>query len=97
VAVSAYLLESGAVERVLDVPLERGSVSDVTTLPPEDAENWEDSATLAVSAEALRSGSTDFGNLAWPWSYRARLAACTVVGLFGLGLWVTRRRRRLRR
>lgn len=97
VAVSAYLLESGSVERILDVPLDEGSVVDVTTLPAEDGVNWRDSATLAVSGEALRAGSTDFGNQVWPWSYRARLLACLLVGLFGLGLWVTRRQRRPRR
>jgi hypothetical protein len=99
VAVSAYLLESGSVERILDIPLDGGSVVDVTTLPPEDAGNWRDSATLAVSGQALRAGSTDFGNHVWPWSHRARLLACVLVGVFGLGLWLTRRRRmrRLRR
>lgn len=91
VAVSAYLLESGNVERILDVPLDGGSAVDVTTLPP-PGENWRDSSTLAVADTALRSGSTDFDSQIWPWSYRARLVACVLVGLFGLGLWLTRRR-----
>lgn len=99
VAVSAYLLESGNIERILDVPLDGGSAVDVTTLPPE-GENWQGSATLAVAGDALRSGSTELDTEVWPWSYRARLMACLLAGLFGLGLWVTRRqrsRRRLRR
>ena len=92
VAVRAYLTESGPVERVLDVQLDGGSPVDVTTLPSQ-GENYRSSDTLAVSDRALRSGSDDFGNQVWPWSYRARLAACVIVGLFGLGLWLTRRRR----
>ena len=70
VAVRAYLLESGNIERVLDIQLDGGSPVDVTTLPP-PGENWRGSATLAVSGDALRSGSTDFDNGVWPWSYRA--------------------------
>lgn len=96
VAVSAYLIESGSVERILDVPLDGGTPVDVATLPS-PGENWRSSATLAVSDQALRSGSTDFGSRVWPWSYRARLAACTLLGLFGLGMWLTRRRRTRRR
>ena len=91
VAVSAYLLESGSVERVLDIPLDGGSPADVTTLPP-PGDNWVGSDTLAVSSAALRAGSSDFGNPVSPWSYRARLVSCLLVGLFGLGLWLTRRR-----
>ncbi len=96
VAVRAFLLESGNIERVLDVQLDGGSPVDVTTLPPQ-GENWRGSATLAVSGDALRSGSTEVDNRVWPWSYRARLVACVLVGLFGLGLWLTRRRRPWRR
>ncbi len=96
VAVRAYLLESGNIERILDIQLDGGSPTDVTTLPP-PGENWQGSETLAVSGDALRSGSTDFDNEIWPWSYRARLMACLLVGLFGLGLWLTRRRRSWRR
>ena len=96
VAVRAYLLESGNIERILDVQLDGGAPVDVTTLPP-PGENWRGSATLAVSGDALRSGSTDFDNEVWPWSYRARLGACVLVGLFGLGMWLTRRRRTWRR
>lgn len=92
VAVRAYLLETGNIERILAVPLGGGAVDDITTLPPE-GENWRGSSTLAVSSGALRAGATDFGNEVWPWSYRARLAACVLLGLFGLGLWATRTRR----
>ncbi len=63
----------------------------MTTLPA-PGENWRGSGTLAASGDALRGGSADFGAHVWPWSYRARLAACVLVGLFGLGLWLTRRR-----
>ena len=92
VAVRAYLTESGPVERILDVQLDGGSPVDVTTLPSE-GENWRSSDTLAVSDRALLSGANDFGSEVWPWSYRARLAACVIVAMFGLGLWLTRRRR----
>ena len=96
VAVRALLSESGGLERVLDIQLDGGPPADVTTLPSE-GENWASSSTLAVSDEALRSGSTEYGSQVWPWSYTARLVACTLVGLFGLGLWLTRRRRTRRR
>ena len=95
-AVSAYFLESGAVERVVDIPLDGGSPVDITTLPSE-GENWTGSATLAVAADSLRAGSTDYGSHLWPWSNQARLMTCVLVGIFGLGLWVTRRPRAARR
>jgi hypothetical protein len=89
VSMSAYLLESGAVERVLDIRLDGGPPIDLVTLPP-SGENWLGSQTMTVAADALRSGSTDFGNHLWPWSRTARLATCVLIGLFGLGLWLTR-------
>ena len=96
VAVTAYLLESGSVERVLDIQLDGGSPVDVTTLPS-PGENWRSSTTLAVSEQALRSGSSDFGSRVWPWSYLSRLIASALVGVFFLGLWLTRRQRHRRR
>jgi len=96
VAISAYLLESGNVERILDVKLGGGSVVDLTALPT-GGENWRGSATLVASGEALRAGSVDFGARQWPWSYRSRLVGCVLVGIFGLGMWLTRRRHDLRR
>lgn len=96
VAVSAFLLESGPVERVLDVSIDGGSPADITILPSQ-GDNWVSTRTLAVSADALRAGSTDFDNQLWPWSHRARLAGCILIGLFGLGLWLTRRPRAARR
>ena len=89
---SAYLLESGSLERVLDISIDGGSPVDLTTLPS-PGDNWVGSETLAVSGAALRAGSTDFDNQVWPWSYRARLVSCLLLGLFGLGLWLTRRHR----
>lgn len=96
VAVTAYLLESGSVERVLDIQLDGDSPVDVTTLPS-PGENWRSSATLAVSEQALHSGSQDSGSRVWPWSYMSRLIASILVGVFFLGLWLTRRRRNRRR
>ncbi len=96
VAVTAYLLESGAVERVIDVQLDGGPPDDLMTLPP-PGENWVGSQTMAVAAEALRGGSTDYGNHLCPWSTAARLGASVLVGLFGLGLWLTRPSRGVRR
>ncbi len=93
VAVRAYLLQTGNIERILEVPLDSGGpVDDLTTLPW-GGRNWRGGSTMAVAAEALESGSTDFGNPVWPWRYRARLAACVLAGVFVLGLWATRTRR----
>lgn len=92
VAVDAYLLESGAIERVLDVPLEQGSVSDLTLLPS-PGQNWVDTATLQVAADTLLKGSYAWDRPVWPWSHLARLMACALVMLFLLGLFVTRRPR----
>ena len=96
VSVSAYLLESGAVERVLDVRLDGGPPIDLVTLPP-PGENWTGSQTMTVAREGLRNGSADFGNHLWPWSDVAKLGGCVLIGLFCLGLWVTRRPRAVRR
>ncbi len=96
VAVTAYLLESGSVQRVLDIQLDGGSPVDVTALPS-PGENWRSSTTLAVSDQALRSGSIDSGSRVWPWSYLSRLIASVLIGVFFLGLWLTRRRRHRRR
>jgi WD40 repeat protein len=92
VTVIAYRLESGAVERMLDVPLGAGSVVDVTTLP-DSGENWVGSRTLAIATDTLPFGSTDFDDRIWPWSYTSRLVMCIVAGVFFLGLFVTRRPR----
>jgi WD40 repeat protein len=92
IAVIAYALESGATERVLDIPLGGGTATDLTSLP-EPGENWVGSETLAIATDTLAFGSTDFEEHIWPWSYPARLVACTVLGLFFLGLFVTRRPR----
>lgn len=92
VAVLAYALESGAVQRVLDVPLTGGEPGDLTTLP-EKGENWAGSQTLAVAADTLPFGSTAFDEPVWPWTYVSRLVACIILGFFLLGLFVTRRRR----
>lgn len=93
VAVVAYALESGAVERVLDISLDGGSPTDLTVLPS-PGENWAGSQTLAIATDTLSFGSTEFDEHVWPWSHRARLVACSVVGLFFLGLFVTRRPKR---
>jgi hypothetical protein len=96
VSVSAYMLESGAVERVIDIRLDGGPPIDLVTLPS-PGDNWVGSQTLAVSTEALRTGSIDFGSHLWPWSHAARLASCVLIALFALGLWLTRPPRAVRR
>lgn len=93
VTVVAYFLESGALQRVIDISLDSGAPTDLTTLP-DRGENWAGTGTLAVATESLAYGSTDFGERVWPWSYPTRLVACLLAGLFGLGLWLTRRPRR---
>ncbi|QZY30315.1 hypothetical protein [Nocardioides coralli] len=92
VTVIARALESGAVQRVLDVPLVTGTIEDVTTLP-DPGPNWAGTSTLAVATDTLTFGSTDFADRVWPWSYTARLVMCVLVGVFFLGLFVTRRPR----
>lgn len=92
VAVTAYLLESGSIERILDIRLDGRSPADLTTLPAPGV-NWAGTGTLAVAADNLVAGSTDFEDQVWPWSYTARLVACTLFVLFLLGLYVTRRPR----
>ena len=96
VAVVAYMLESGSVERILDIRLDGRSPAGLTTLPP-PGENWVDSRTLAVATDNLFAGSTDFGGQVWPWSHTARLVACSLFMFFLLGLYVTRRPRTARR
>ena len=92
VTVIAYFLESGNVQRVIDISLDSGASTDLATLP-NPGENWAGTGTLAIAADSLAYGSTDFGDRMWPWSYVTRLVACLLVGLFGFGLWVTRRPR----
>lgn len=92
VAVIAYALESGAVERVLDVPLDGGAPSDLMTLPGPGV-NWVGTQTLAVATDTLVFGSTEFEERVWPWSYQSRLVMSILLGVFLLGLFVTRRPR----
>lgn len=93
VAVDSYLLETGSVERVLDVPLGQTSPSDLMLLPP-PGDNWVDANTLAVATDLLPVGSYEWESQVWPWSYTSRLAACSIVTFFLFGLWVTRRPRK---
>ena len=96
VAVVAYLLESGSIERILDIPLDGRSPTNLTTLPP-SGENWVATDTMAVAADNLVAGSMDYEGQVWPWSYTSRLVACILFMLFLLGLYVTRRPRSSRR
>lgn len=92
VAVVAYALETGSVQRVLDVPLDAGSPTDLTTLP-DRGENWVGAGTMDVATSTLPFGSTEFDEPIWPWTHLSRLVACILLGAFLLGLFVTRRRR----
>jgi len=96
IAVVAYLLESGSIERILDIPLDGRSPSDLTVLPS-PGENWVDTATLTVASDNLVAGSTEYPGQVWPWSYTSRLVSCSLFALFLLGLYVTRRPRSSRR
>lgn len=96
IAVVAYLLESGSIERILDIPLDARSPSDLTMLPP-PGENWVDTATLSIASDNLVAGSTEYPTQVWPWSYTSRLVSCSLFALFLLGLYVTRRPRASRR
>ena len=93
VAVVAYLLESGSIERILDIPLDGRSATDLTTLPS-PGENWVSTDTLAIASDNLVAGSVDYETQLWPWSYTARLVACGLFAFFLFGLYVTRRPRR---
>jgi hypothetical protein len=92
VSVIALQLQSGSVEQIVDVPLDGRSASALTGLPA-PGENWVDTATLGVATENLFTGSTEFNDPVWPWSYTARLVGCSLFSLFLLGLYVTRRPR----
>jgi len=92
VAVDAFALESGSVERVLDVSLSGGSPTDLTILPP-PGDNWVDTSTLAVATDTLLKGSYAWDSPVWPWSYTARLGACALLMFFLFGMYVTRRPR----
>ncbi len=92
VAVDAYLLETGSIERVLDVSLGRGSTTDLTTLPSA-GRNWVDVSTLAVATDTLVRGSYQWPTQVWPWSHTSRLAASALLMFFLFGLFVTRRPR----
>ncbi len=92
IAADAFVLESGSVERVLDVSLDTGSTSDLTTLPA-PGPNWVDASTVSVASDTLRRGSYEWPSQLWPWSYAARLAACALLMFFLFGLYVTRRPR----
>ncbi len=92
IAVVAFLLESGSIERILDIPLDGRSPTGLTTLPS-PGDNWVGSNTLAIAADNLVAGSTETDDRVWPWTYSARLVACILLSGFLLGLYVTRRRR----
>lgn len=59
VASVAYLLESGSIERILDIRLDGRSPADLTILPPPGV-NWVDTGTLAAATDNPVAGSTDF-------------------------------------
>ena len=90
VTVDAYLLETGSVERVLDVSLDQGTTNDLTTLPS-PGRNWVDITTLSGATDTLVNGNYDWPTQLWPWSYTSRLVACAVFMFFLFGLYVTRR------
>jgi hypothetical protein len=90
VTVDAYLLETGSVERVLDVSLAQGTTNDLTTLPS-PGRNWVDITTLSVATDTLAHGNYEWPTQLWPWSYTSRLAACALFMFFLFGLYVTRR------
>jgi hypothetical protein len=92
VAVIALQLRSGSLEQIVDVPLDGRSATALTGLPA-PGENWVGTHTLAVATENLVTGSTEFNDPVWPWSYTARLVGCSIFALFLLGLYVTRRPR----
>ncbi|GAA1479024.1 hypothetical protein GCM10009623_34700 [Nocardioides aestuarii] len=90
VAIDSYLLETGNIERVLDVPLGQGSTQDLTRLPS-PGDNWVDVSTLSIATDLLPVGSYEWDSQVWPWSYTSRLAACAIFMFFLFGLYVTRR------
>jgi hypothetical protein len=94
VAVAGLSLETGAIERIFEVPVGvSGSVDEMGVLPAPGV-NWVGGQTLAVASDALLGGSTQFEEPRWPWSHLAKLVASFVVALFLLGMYLTRRPRR---
>ena len=94
VAVSALTLESGPIPVVYEMSAVDDAPPAQLTLLAGEGSNWVGPETLAVAAEPLARGSTDYDEPLWPWSALSRLVASTLVALFLLGLYLTRRPRR---
>lgn len=93
VAVVGLTLETGAIARVFDVPVEGfGSVVEIGQLPATGV-NWVGTETLEVASAALLGGSKSFEEPRRPWSHLAKLVSSLVLALFALGMYLTRRPR----
>lgn len=93
VAVVGLALETGALVRAFDVPLDGSGSPDQLAQLPGPGENWVGPETLEVSTDALLGRSTAFEEPRWPWSHRAKLVSSLVLAAFALGLYATRRPR----
>lgn len=94
VAVTGRSLETGAITRLFEVPVDGSNDPIEIGQLPGPGENWVGEETLEVSTEALRGGTHGFAEPRWPWSHRAKLVASLVLALFALGMYLTRRPRR---
>ena len=93
VAVAGLTLETGAITRVFEIPVDgSGSAVEIGQLPG-PGENWVGAETLEVATAALLGGTETFEEPRWPWSHLAKLVASVVVALFALGMYLTRRPR----
>jgi len=90
VAVAGLALETGAIARVFEVPVDgSGSAVEIAQLPG-PGDNWVGAETLEVAAGALLGGTETFEEPRWPWSHLAKLVSGLVLALFALGMYVTR-------
>ena len=93
VAVVGLALDTGAIARVFEVPVDgSGSVVEIGQLPAV-GDNWVGPQTLEVASAALVGGSKTFEEPRWAWSHLAKLVSSFVLALFALGMYVTRRPR----
>lgn len=93
VAVVGLTLDTGAIQRIFEVPVDgAGSAVEIGQLPPR-GDNWVGAETLEVATSALRGGTTTFEEPRWAWSHAAKLVSSLVLALFALGMFLTRRPR----
>ena len=93
VAIVSLSRTTGPLEYVVAMSADGADMPAEVTQLPGVGTNWLGARTLAVAAEPLAQGSTDFDEPRWPWSDLSKLVAVTVGAVFLIGVYFTRRRR----